>query len=851
MSISSPGIGSNLDINGIVSKLMQAESAPLAALAKKEASYQAKLSAFGTLSGALSSFKDALVKLNTPATFQSMSASVADGTIFSAKADTKAVAGSYGINITRLAQAQTLSSAGMVSTTAPMGTGKLVFQFGTASVVSAGTRLSDSIAAGGIAAGTFSINGTAISTDSSTNSAKALAAQINLATATTGVTAKAQATDTGSLGAFTATSAVGTFKLVVGGVTIIDSPSGSVDAAAIQAAVEAKSSELAAAGIAFSGNAADDNLKFTRSDGSNIVVEQSGTASGGFAAIGMSSKTYTSSVSLNSDNAISVAGSSAVGAGFTVGTNSSVGFTQNASQTTGEVTIDTTNNSLQGIRDAINKANLGVTATIVSDGSASPYHLVIKSNKTGATSGMKINVQGGDGALANLLTYDPAGTQKMMQTSAAQSAALTVNGIAVSSETNSVSGAIEGVSLDLAKEGASNLTVKLDTAGVQAAISNMVKTYNDLRSTIKNLSGYNADTKKAGILIGDSTVRSVESQIRKMLSSSVSGSSGNPTSLAQIGVSIDKNGTMSLDSSKLSTAMNKSVDDVAALFSSMGKATDSLVSFSKATSATKPGTYDVFVTQLATQGKLVGEAGKDLRLGSILIDNSNRELSFMVDGVNASISLATGSYSATQIASHLQSAINSTPAFTKENISVNVTIDSDGRLNITSNRYGSASKVSISGSGTSVSNLMGTPVTTEATGVDVAGKIGGVAATGSGQFLTGAVGSPAAGLKLQINGGPLNARGTVTFSQGSAFHLNNLIEDYLGNDGLLAGRTDGLKDSIKDLGKMTEKMNTRLAAIEKRYLQQFAALDVMISRMNSTSAYLSQQLAQISNMSSQ
>jgi len=416
VAISTPGIGSNLDINGIVAKLMQAEATPLTALVKKEASYQAKLSAFGTLSGSLGAFKDALVKLNTPSTFQSMKASVADSTLFSAATTAKAGAGSYSIDVRQLAQSQTLSATGVASTTTAIGTGKLVVKFGTTSVANTGTALDAAAAAGGIAAGALSINGTAIATGASTSSAKTLAEQINLAAATTGVTATAQASTSGSLGAFTAISGTA-YRLDIGGINIINNAPDGTTAADIDTALSAASGTLAAAGIAVAGTAAGGDLRFTRADGGNIAVQESGAGTtGGFAAaIGIgTTKTFTGAVSLASPNPITIAGSNPAAAGFTAGTLSAATFTQDASQTSGEVTIDTTNNSLQGIRDAINKANLGVTATIVADGSASPHHLVLKSNKTGAKSSMQIEVQNGDaqGGQANLPAYDPGRMKK-------------------------------------------------------------------------------------------------------------------------------------------------------------------------------------------------------------------------------------------------------------------------------------------------------------------------------------------------------------------------------------------------------------------------------------------------------
>ncbi|HVK94227.1 MAG TPA: flagellar filament capping protein FliD [Noviherbaspirillum sp.] len=682
--ISSPGIGSNLDINGIVSKLMQAESQPLLALAKKEASYQAKLSAFGTLSGALSAFQSAVGTLNNQSTFQSMTATASNTDMLTATATAKANAASYSVTATQLAQAQSIAAAGQTSTSATIGTGTavtLTFQFGT-------------ISGGKLENGVYVPDPTAPP------------AEVN--------------------------------------------PS----------------------------------------------------------------------------------------------------FTQDPDKASGTVTIDSTNNSLLGIRDAINSADLGVTASIVSDGSASPYRLVITSNETGETSSMKITVDGADPdktTLNSLFGYDPAGTQNMTQTAAAQNAEFTVNGVAVTSKTNTITDAIENVSMTLTEVGSSTLSVARNTTSVQANVSAMVKAYNDLNATIKKLTAYNENPAMSGPLIGDSAVRNIEAQIRKLLSSSLTGGNGALTTLTQAGISINKEGVMSLDAAKLSTAMNNNMTDVMALFSSVGKTSDSLVSFVSSTSTSTQGSHSLFVSQLATQGKLVGSL--DLS-GGILIDNSNKDLTVTIDGVTASVSLVTSvtPYTADEIAAQVQSAINGASGLSSKEIAVNVTVDGSGFLNITSSKFGSESKVTATG--TAATALLGAATATD--GVDVAGTIGGVAATGSGQFLTAATGSPAAGLKVEITGGAAGvSRGTITFSQGHAFNLKELVDEFLGSDGVISGRRDGINRSIENLTDLQETFNERLADIEARYRKQFTALDVMIGSMSATSQFLTQQLAQLSSMSAE
>ena len=140
------------------------------------------------------------------------------------------------------------------------------------------------------------------------------------------------------------------------------------------------------------------------------------------------------------------------GGTLTNGIYSGAAFTSNGSGTA-SITIDGTNNTLEGIRDAINAADLGVTATLVNDGSGTPYRLALASSSSGASNSIKITTSGGDGAIDSLLGYDPAGTQNLSQTLAAQNASLTVNGIAITSASNTVSEAVQGVTLTLKNTG--------------------------------------------------------------------------------------------------------------------------------------------------------------------------------------------------------------------------------------------------------------------------------------------------------------------------------------------------------------------------------------------------------------
>ncbi|MGZ3241519.1 MAG: flagellar filament capping protein FliD, partial [Burkholderiaceae bacterium] len=188
-------------------------------------------------------------------------------------------------------------------------------------------------------------------------------------------------------------------------------------------------------------------------------------------------------------------------------------------------------------------------------------------------------------------------------------------------------------------------------------------------------------------------------------------------------------------------------------------------------------------------------------------------------------------------------AINGNSAFSTMGISASVNASVAGIITITSNRYGSASNVNVGDLG--AASLLGTSPTSTA-GIDVAGSINGVTGTGSGQILSGAAGSPSEGLKLNIAGGVTGSRGTVNFSQGYAYQLNNLINNYVGSSGTISTSKNGLNTQIKNVTDSTAAFNVKLAALQKQYMAEFSALDTSIASMNATTTYLTQQLAQIS-----
>ncbi len=540
---------------------------------------------------------------------------------------------------------------------------------------------------------------------------------------------------------------------------------------------------------------------------------------------------------------------------FRFGTYDSGGntFTANADKAIGTVTIDSSNSSLQGIRDAVNAADIGVTASIVNDGSG--YRLLFKSDDSGADNSLEITVTDttdGNNLDSSVglsqLAYDPTATvgngKNLTETSTAEDAEFSIDGLSMTRSSNTVSGAIEGVTLQLTGETSgtpATLTVTEDTSTIAATVTSFVNSYNTLAATLEQLSGYNDITEEGGILMGDSLVNSVSRQIRSLLTGAVTGLTGSYTSLYQLGISYQVDGTLTLDASKLSDALEDDPDAVGRVFAATGEASDSLINFAASSSDTLVGDYAVTITQLATRGSYTGAT---LGAFPITIDSSNDTFEIKVDGVQSdTITLTQGSYTTgAELAAQLQSRINADSNLQDSDVTVTVSFSSVGgdHFEIVSDSYGSTSKVeftAVEGSG------LGLSVATGTDGVDVAGTIGGVAASGIGRILYGA--DDADGMQLEVLGGSTGLRGTVSFTRGVADQLNTLLETYVGDDSLIDIRSEGINTSLDGVDEDRDDLDMQIAALEIRYRNQFAALDILLSQLQSTSSFLTTQLASL------
>lgn len=536
------------------------------------------------------------------------------------------------------------------------------------------------------------------------------------------------------------------------------------------------------------------------------------------------------------------------------GTAGSPTFIANPDKAVKTVTIDASNNTLSGVAKAINDAKIGVQASVINDGGG--YRLVLGSTATGAANNLKITAADSDSNNADLaglslLAHDPtlvdgAAGKNMTQTVAGQDARAIIDGLTVTGASNTLSEAIPGVTLTLKSKDAApaSLTVAQNNGAIGDGIESFVRAYNELASTVKSLTSYDAETKRGGALQGDFSVRAIFGQLRSELNKAVKGASSQFDSLADLGITTQRDGTLALDSAKLQKAIETDPQGVANLFARAGRATDPQVNYVGATSDSKVGDYGLTVSQLATQGSYTGTA---VAAGSFAIDGGNNTFALKVNGTQSgTITLTQGTFTSVQLAAELQSRINGDSALQAASATVSVSFSATAsQFAFTSATYGAASNVEFTAVGASTQATLGFGVGAGTAGRDVQGTLGDNPATGTGRKLTGSEGG-AKGISVEVLGGVVGDRGKVSLSDGLAQRLDNLLSDLLGGDGPLSDRIDNLSKQVDRIDDQRKTLDDRMTALEKRYRAQFTAMDKLVSQLTATGNYLTQQFKSMS-----
>jgi flagellar hook-associated protein 2 len=484
---------------------------------------------------------------------------------------------------------------------------------------------------------------------------------------------------------------------------------------------------------------------------------------------------------------------------------------------------------------AINGAGTGVSAAAVQV-SPGQYKLQL----TAKTSGVANDVSVAADAFTGIGT--------LASTAVASDASITIGSgpgaYSVTSSTNQVSSVLPGVTLSLKSTGAATVTISQDAEKLADSVKAMVDALNPVVDEIKSLTSFDTQAVKGSLLLGNFTLRTLQSKIVSSVISQVSVSA--LTSGANAGVSVTSSGSYTFDRAKFLEAYADDPDAVAALFTrggtSAGAPAGTSVSLQGSSDRTRAGTYSVTLDAAPEKAERVGT---QVGGGPITLAET--------------IEVTVGTTSITHVAgagdtfSEIADALNLKLA--ASSLGVEATVEG-GALVLRSTGYGTGATFTVesdrAGVGsTGIANAIGVPLTD--TGVNVAGKINGVAATGIGQFLVaGADDDDVAGLSLKIDATPADVPGlntsfgTFTYVLGIGQRVASAANDSIDAvSGSITAAIQGRQTEITRLEAQIVEWDTRLEKRQVDLRKKFAAMERALGQAQAQSNWLAGQVASL------
>jgi flagellar hook-associated protein 2 len=789
------GLVTGLDTTSIITKLMNVERAPEATLQTQKVAFDAQASAWNDINSALSSLSRATSDLSTLPKLALFSASSTAASLASASVTSGSLASATSITlrVDALATAHQVASAGAATATSALGAGTATLGVGLPALGIGFARADASVASGAHAVVVTQATGSAVITGGMWGGSVSIGPANNEVTVVVnGVTRVVQI----------AQGTYSTLQALAGAVSTALGSGVNVSAAGGRLQVSTVA-EGSAATLQFTGGSALASLGLsaggavTGTDGTVTIDGVSNTVTSAGAGVQTTLTGATGSFS----------------AEFSGGLRAGSG--------TLHVIRSGATDDLGDLATAITAADSSIrTQTIDTGSGTTPVRLVATSTGTGLAKAFSLDFSGYTGVVDGADTLTEG-----------HDAQIHVGGLTVSRASNTISDLLPGASIKLSAADPNTdvtITVGRDTDALAAKAKTLVDQVNSVLAKLKVYTRYNADTKTAGTLQGDSRANDLVSTIVSSLQN-VTGT-GTYKSLSQIGVSFQRDGSYAFDQAKFTDAVTKDFDAVSKLLARTGTATDSRVSFVGATPATnaRVAPFPVVITQAAEQASVTGAA-----FGTLAVD----------EDIAVTTAAGTFTYHALAGADADAVATGLNALFATSRAGVTASVDS-GAITLTATGYGSASTLSVTAG---ASGLTGTD-----TGVNVAGTIDGKAATGAGQLLTGADGSgDSAGLLLTISatasdvagaGGTL-ALGDVTYSAGAIGGLAKLLSQLTGAGGKVTSAHDGAVANSKSTQQRIDDFEKRMTLVQERYQKQFAALETLMGRLKDQSSWLASQIA--------
>lgn len=814
-TVSLGGIESGLPTSSIIQAYLALDEAPVTTLQNQQTTINTQVTYYQTIQGELTSLQTAGDALAQPDAFANdVSANSTNTAVATATTSTGASPGSVTFSVNQLATADTLVSAGTVASANDVVTtnSDLLVAAGAS-----GLGIS-SLSGSGLALGAHTIAVTQASAGASVTGSAVIGTSTTIGSSNNVLSVTL---DNGTQQNFTIASGTYTQSQLAAAIT---SASGGTLNASVDSAgnlVLTTTEQGSGASLAIGSGSANGTLGLSStqaSSGTDGIVEVDGQKTTVTDLSGTSPTTLT----LSSGTGGTVTATVGAGSGLSIG-----------SLTAQNVSVG--NGSLSSVVSAINGANAGVSAQALQVGPNS-YALEVSSNETGAGNDVAVDPNAFSGSSLGTLNTSVAGQDAIISLGGS-------GGYQISSQSNTVTGVLPGVSIALQSTSSAPVTISVTADGTLAAtaVGNLVDAANALLETINTDTSYNSQTNVAGPLNGDVELQQLAQSVLGAVGQAIGTSSlvGGSSAGSAAGISLNSDGTINFNQSAFISAFNANPNAVAALFtqggsfSPEGSTSPEAVQLSFASDNTVPGSYAVSVSQSAQQALDTGSAVFSSPSATL----TGGETYSIVNG-GSTVTYAVG---AGETLANVAAGLDSAFAAAGVNLSAQVVSNGSGSsLQLSSAEYGSGQSFTVSTTG---SDELGVASPTAFTGVDVAGTINGVAASGVGQFLTApSSDSKLAGLSLQVNTTGISSPttiGTYNYSPGFAQTLASLaVQANATPSGLLPSKIAQLQATSTELGGAI--------AIEQQVVQQqqtalqdeFNNLETTLVNLKSESSYL-------------
>lgn len=830
-SIVDYGLESGLDTQAIIEAELEPFQAPETSLQNEQSTLNTNVGYYQTINKDLLALETQADTLALPSGWANQQATSSDPSEAAATATSGTPSGSIEFVVDQLATAGALVSTGSVSSTSQIvdtQPGLLVAQG------AAGLGFASLSPDSTLAIGTHTLSVTQASQAAATTGSVDLEADSSGVAVTTGTNDTIDVTADGS--AYT--------------LTLAASPTGGYSGSGLLSAIQSAIDAAGAGGVLQAGYDANGNLVLATVDqGSTQSLQVTGgsaLATLGLATMGSAATgvdgivefdgTSTTLTTVTPGATVTLPGSSGEQVAATLAEPSAQSQVGSSLLAAGSATVDnvsTGNGSLAAIVANVNAAGLGVTASAVQTGS-DQYVLQLNASQTGS----------GSTPVVDTAAFASSSLGTMRVSAAGQNAEVQVGGsggYTVQSQTNTVTGLLPGLSVNLLSAGTSPVTVTVspDEQAAASAVGSLVSDANTVLSDIQQYAGYNEQTKTGGPLMGSSVLQTLTNEIQSAFAS-VAGTSGLANS-QNIGITLS-NGTIEFNQSAFASAFAANPQQVQELFTQGGTfapANSSFagdVSLSYASNTTHAGTYDVQISQSASQAS---DSGSVLASGSV---STGEQLSVTMGSTTATYTTSAGQ-SLTQVAAGLNAA------FASAGLSLSAqVVDSGQQLQLTTDAFGSAATFTVTSSatGTGTTGLSGTFA-----GTDVAGTINGVAATGAGQFLTAPTSDPTlAGLSLQVTATGVTSTtnlGDFTYTPGLAQTLATLATSMSDpSSGEITQTIQSMQTQSTGLNSQIQFYANIVSQQQKVLMNEYANLEATIGSLKNQSSSLASQLAGLS-----